>query len=156
MGIKETHSIDKNGKITQITGKSVHEPKTGKTEYYTREEREEIEPGGGPPGGSYKCHLTTACLKALNLPEDSLEFKAMKILTKEHILKSRQGKRDYILYNRNSPRIVNEIETRNDSQEIWRKVYEKLRNVARLVFNGNYEKGYQSYKSLVNELNEHF
>ncbi len=167
MGIKETHSVDKNsGKITQTnyteersdgktetrhlnpdsgkyTGKSVHDTQTGKTEYYTREEANM---------GSC-CYITTACLDAMNIPQgESLELKAMKIMTKEHILKSMQGKRDYVRYNRKAPRIVSEIEARSDSKQIWGGIYERLQDMARFVFIGKYEEGYQSYKSLVNEL----
>lgn len=102
------------------------------------------------------CYITTACLKSLGMPEDCLEFKAMKILTKEHILKSRQGKRDYVSYGRKSPAIVKRIEARTDAREIWTGVYEKLKDVAKLVFDKNYEGGYQSYRSLVIDLNERF
>ena len=103
------------------------------------------------------CYITTACLRALNLPEeDSLEFKAMKVLTKDHILKSRQGKRDYISYNRKSPRIVAEINSRKDAQEVWSGVYEKLRTVTQLVFDGKHEEGYHAYKSLVFVLENQF
>jgi len=107
---------------------------------------------GGSSGGDSCCYVTTACLDAMGLPRDSLEMKAMKILTKEHILKSFQGKRDYILYGRKAPRIVSEIESRSDSKEIWGRVYEKLKDITRTVFGGELERGYQSYKSLVNEL----
>ena len=164
MGIKESHSEDKDGTITQIdyteeradgkietrhvnpdskqyTGKSVHNPGTGKTKYYTREEAN--------MGG---CFITTSCLKALNLPEDSLEFKAMEVLTKEHILKSLHGKRDYIRYLKKAPQIVESIEARSDSQKIWEDVYSKLRDITNLVSNKKYGEGYDSYKSLVMNL----
>ena len=98
------------------------------------------------------CFITTACLRALNLPEDSLEFKAMKVLTKEHILKSMQGKRDYITYNRIAPAIVGRIESRDDSKKIWSKVYESLSSVAQLVFQERYAEGHSEYKRLVKEL----
>lgn len=80
---KESHSIDKNtGKTTQIdyterrsdgktetrhvnpdtgkyTGKSVSNPDTGRTEYYTREEADM---------GSC-CYIVTSCLRKLDIPE---------------------------------------------------------------------------------------
>ena len=103
-------------------------------------------------GGGGGCYLTTACLRALGKPQDSLEFRAMKVLTKEHILKSMQGKRDYVRYGRQAPNIVKAIEARPDASEIWGRVYEKLGEVADLVFSDRREEGYQSYKTLVSEL----
>lgn len=164
MGIKESHSIDQDsGKTTQIdyteersdgkietrhvdpdsgryTGKSVHDPDTGETDYYTREEA-----GMG-------CFITTSCLRALNLPKNSLEFKAMKVLTREYILKSFHGKRDYVKYIKKAPQIVESIRAREDSQKIWEEVYSKLGHIADLVSNKKYREGYQSYRSLVMNL----
>ena len=102
------------------------------------------------------CYITSACLKSLGLTQNSLEFKAMKTLTKEHILKSRQGKRDYIIYGRKAPGIVERIGARIDAEKIWEKAYEKLETITELVLSGRYEEGYQSYKSLVIELGEQF
>ena len=123
------------------TGKSVHQG-DGETDHYTREEADM---------GSC-CFITTACLRALGKPQDSLEFRAMKVLTKEHILKSMQGKRDYVRYGRQAPKIVQAIEARPDANEIWRGVYKTLGEVADFVLSGRREEGYQSYKQLVSEL----
>ncbi len=161
---KESFSRDENGHVTQVnyteerndgktetrhvnpdsglyTGKSVHQG-DGETEYYTREEADM---------GSC-CFITTACLRALGKPQDSLEFRAMKVLTKEHILKSMQGKRDYVKYGKQAPRIVQAIEARPDSREIWGRVYGKLGEISDLVFSDRREEGYQAYKNLVSEL----
>ncbi|MDP2924881.1 MAG: hypothetical protein Q8N99_00755 [Nanoarchaeota archaeon] len=114
--------------------------------------------GGGSSGGGGDscCYVTTACLDAIGLPRDSLEFRAMKILTKEHILKSFSGKRDYVLYQKKGPAIVQAIESREDAQNIWRSVYEKLRNVAASILSKNYGKGHQQYKELILGLEEQF
>lgn len=112
--------------------------------------------GGSGGGGSSCCYITTACLDAMGLPQDSLEMKAIKALTKEHILKSFQGKKDYILYGRKAPAIVQAIDARNDSCEIWKRVYSSLRNITNIVFSGNYQKGHQQYKDLVLGLENEF
>lgn len=111
---------------------------------------------GSEGGSSSCCFITTACLEALALPKNSLEFIAMKTLTKEHILKSRQGRRDYIRYNRVSPEIVNRINARADSLEIWKAVYERLRETALLVLDSRMEEGYRTYKQLVEQLNKDY
>lgn len=105
---------------------------------------------GSSSSGRSCCYLTTACLDAMGIPqEESQELEAIKLVTKEHIMKSRQGKRDYILYRRKAPRIVSGIEARSDSKEIWGRVYERLRDITRTISDGDLERGYQSYKSLV-------
>lgn len=104
-------------------------------------------------GGGGGCYLTTACLEAMGIPqEESQELEAIKLVTKEHVLRSREGKRDYILYHRKAPRIVSKIESRADSRKIWERVYERLRDITQTISNGELERGYQCYKSLVIEL----
>ena len=95
------------------------------------------------------CYITTACLDAMGLPIDSLEMRAMKTLTKEHILKSFSGKRDYILYGRKAPKVVEAIKTRSDSNEIWKVVYETLREITSTVLSMDYGKAHQQYRELV-------
>lgn len=114
--------------------------------------------GGGSSGGGGDscCYVTTACLDALSLPRDSLELRAMKILTKNHILKTFRGKRDYVLYQRKGPRIVQAIESREDSQNIWRGIYDKLMNVTASILSRDYEKGHQQYKELILGLERQF
>ncbi|MEK6953269.1 MAG: hypothetical protein AABX29_09740 [Nanoarchaeota archaeon] len=99
------------------------------------------------------CYLVTACLDNLGIArETSLELAAMKQVTKEHILASRQGKRDYLLYQRKGPEIVSKIEARSDSKEIFGRVYDRLKDISRTIFNGELDKGYQDYRGLVLEL----
>jgi len=103
--------------------------------------------GGG--GGDSCCYVTTACLDALRMPRDSLELKAMKVLTKEHVLKSFSGKKDYVAYQRKGPAIVQAIELREDKQNIWEGIYEKLKEVTSSVLSQDYSKGHQQYKDLI-------
>jgi len=107
-------------------------------------------------GGSGGCYVTTSCLDALDLPKDSLEMKAIKVLTIDHILKSLKGKKDYVLYGRRAPRIVEAIESRSDSQNIWRRVYGKLKEITESVLSEDYEKGYRDYKELVSGLERQY
>jgi len=124
------------------TGKNVSDTDTGKTDYYTSAEADM---------GSC-CYVTTACLKALGKSLDSPEFTAMKVLTKEHILKSRAGKRDYITYRKIGPKIVQAVESRPDRMQIWDNVYASLQETARFVYSGKNEDGYRTYKGLVHRL----
>jgi len=111
---------------------------------------------GCSSGGSGGCYVTTACLDALNLPRDSLEMKAMKTLTKEHILKSFTGKRDYVSYQRKGPAIVQAIESQKDSRRIWQEVYAKIKDVTSSVMSGNLSEGHALYKELILGLEKQF
>ncbi len=114
-----------------------------------RESLDEDSGSGGSSDSGACCYITTACLDAMDLPIDSLEMKAMKTLTKEHILKSFSGKRDYILYGRKAPNVVQAIRARSDSHEIWERVYETLREITSTVFSRDYGKAHQQYRDLV-------
>ncbi len=100
-------------------------------------------------GGGGGCYITTACLDAIGLPRDSLEMKAMEVLTKEHILKSFQGKKDYVIYGRKAPLIVQAIKSRDDSQDVWKRVYGTLRNITSAVLSSDNERAHKQYKDLV-------
>jgi hypothetical protein len=102
------------------------------------------------------CYITSACLDAMHLPRDSLEMKAMKLLTREHILKTFAGKRDYVAYGRKAPAIVSAIRSREDSQRIWERVYETLRNITATITSGDYQQGHAQYKDLVLRLESEF
>lgn len=99
------------------------------------------------------CYLTTACLEAHNIiPHSSLEIKAMKTLVQEHILKSFGGKKDYIMYQRKAPSIVQKILARPEARDIWKQVYSQIRAVTEQASNGNFEQAYQSYKTMMLDL----
>lgn len=102
------------------------------------------------------CYITSACLEDLGLPLNSLEMKAMKILTRENILKSFKGKRDYISYGKKAPEIVKAIRSKPESKQIWKQVYQSLNDVTSAVAFGRYEEGYEQYKSLVVRLANQF
>lgn len=102
------------------------------------------------------CYITSACLDDLAIPRTSPEMRAMKTLTKNHILKSFGGIKDYVRYGMIAPPIVESIRAREDSKEIWQRVYACLGDVVQAVSSGNYEQGYQKYKDLVLGLESKF
>jgi len=102
------------------------------------------------------CYLTSACLDSMGIPRTALEMKAMKVLTKNYILKSFAGKRGYVTYRKRAPTIVRAINSITDSQETWIRVYEILKEVTSDVISGRYEEGYQKYKSLFFGLEDKF
>jgi hypothetical protein len=112
--------------------------------------------GTGESSSDSCCYITSACLDSMGLPRNSLEMVAMKELTKNHILKSFRGKREYLLYGRKAPAIVQAIESRPDNKKTWSQVYETLREITSTIVSGRYEEGHQQYKSLVLRLEDQF
>ena len=120
---------------------------------YGRREDSDSDDSSSEESSKSCCYIVTACLNNLGLSlEESQELKAMKLVTREYALTSARGKRDYIIYQRNAPGIVGRIESRDDSKEVWGRVYDRLKDISQIVFSGNLERGYKDYKSLVNEL----
>jgi len=106
--------------------------------------------------GGGGCYVTTACLDALGLPRDSLEMKAIKVLTRDHVLKSFSGKRDYVSYQTKGPAIVQAIASQENPQGIWDGIYQRLGDVTASVLSNDYEKGHNQYKELILGLEKQF
>ncbi|MEI6850279.1 MAG: hypothetical protein WCK29_04540 [archaeon] len=127
-----------------------------------QEDREKYGPldrddcGTGESAPDSCCYIVSACLDNLNLPRSSLEMKAMKKLTREFILKSFSGKRDYITYGKIGPAIVRSIQSTSDSQATWQQVYGMLQGIARKVEEGKYQESHDQFKSLVLGLEAQF
>ena len=102
------------------------------------------------------CYITTACLDAMNLPRNSLEMRAMKELTRNHILRTFGGKRDYLSYQKKGPAVVQAIEARSNAREIWNGVYQRLKDVTSNTVSGNYETAHEKYRELVLGLEKEF
>lgn len=102
------------------------------------------------------CYITSACLDDLKIPRTCPEMKAMKILTKDYVLQSFSGRKDYIKYGRIAPKIVTAIRASTDYMEAWRKVYETLKKVSDTTMKGRYRESHQQYKSLVLGLEAEF
>lgn len=101
------------------------------------------------------CHITTACLEAMGLPM-GLEMRTMKELTREHILKTFSGKREFVLYGRKAPAIVQAIEARSDAHNVWERVYDRLKVVTSSVLSKDYETAHGQYRDLVLGLEREF
>lgn len=99
------------------------------------------------------CYLVSACLDNLGIPQEtSSELTAIESVTRNHILPSLRGKRDYILYRRIAPALVKKIGLRNDTRQVWKGIYKRLQNIAQTISAGKLEQGYQDYRLLVLEL----
>ncbi len=92
----------------------------------------------------------------MGLPIGSLEMRAMKALTKEHILRTFGGRRDFVLYGRKAPAIVQAIESRSDANDIWRNVYDRLKEITSTILTRDYGVAHGQYRDLVLGLEKEF
>jgi len=140
--------------IEAITGESFRGSDSEKSAYDKGHSGKQLD--DNDCSSSSGCYITTACLDAMNLPRNSLEMRAMKILTRKHILRSFSGRRDFLLYGRKAPVVVQAIEARSDAREIWNGVYERLKSVTENTVSGNYKTAHEEYRDLVLGLEREF
>lgn len=150
MSVKETHSVDKDsGKITQTdytetrsdgkietrhlnpdsgkyTGKSVHDPETGKTDYYDRES-----------SGLGGCFLTTACIEYAGLPDNCYELETMRHFRDRYLKGIPESDALLKEYYRVAPLIVQRIKSESDSDAIFDYLLTALRDAVALIESGN-------------------
>lgn len=100
------------------------------------------------------CFIVTACTESTGLSAKRLELKALCQMKKEYVTKSQETMRDLVKYNKLAPQIVNAINSRKDAKDIWTKVYNSVAEAVKMIKQGNYEKGFTKYKSIVLELKE--
>ena len=99
------------------------------------------------------CFLTTACIKARNLPDDCYELNIMRKYRDSYLITLPTGKEDIMHYYEIAPLIVNRIEAREDSVLIFCKLYDELvLPCVRLLENNDLYGAYMLYKEKTLEL----
>ena len=121
----------------RYTGKSVHNTETGRTEYYTREE-----------AGMGGCFLTTACTLSRGLSDNCLELNTLRRFRDEILIKDAEGLEAVEEYYRIAPNIVNSINQREDSSQIWSLVYQDVKKAVSLVLSSNFDEAFKHYKEM--------
>lgn len=75
-------------------------------------------------GSSSGCYLTTACVDAMEFPDDCLELQTMRRLRDEYILPNIENGRKIVEeYYAKAPQIVSAINAKENSIEIWKDIY---------------------------------
>lgn len=111
--------------------------------------------GGGSSGDS-GCYLTTACISAKGLPDNCLELRTLRNFRDNQLAQTLQGRRDIKEYYSVAPEIVQAINERTNSEEIWNKVYGEIQKAVSLVLKENFNEAYEHYKNLTSNLKKKF
>lgn len=108
---------------------------------------------GYPGSGMEGCYLTTACVKARNLPDDCTELQTLRSFRDNYLAAKEQGPAEIEDYYRTAPQIVASINARDDAGSIWNTLYhEMILPCVDLISRGENEQAYLCYKTHCQEL----
>ena len=108
---------------------------------------------GGSGGG---CYLTTACTKAMNLPDDCYELNVLRSFRDNILMSQPTGKKAVREYYNMAPEIVQAVEEQEDAQVIWRSVYRDIGQAVSLVLSNDFEGALKHYKKLSLDLKQRY
>lgn len=80
----------------------------------------------GTGSGSSGCYLTSACVKAKGLPDDCEELTVLRNFRDTYLKGQPSGQSDIEKYYAVAPKIVDAINQKPNSDEIWQKLYNEL------------------------------
>ena len=99
-------------------------------------------------GSDEGCFVTTACVKALDLPDDCEELTILRRFRDEYVKARDGGAEDVRTYYDLAPQVVRRIDTMENAAEIWKDVYRQMvLPCVALIRQGKPEAAYGLYKS---------
>ena len=99
------------------------------------------------------CYLTTACVMTKGLPDDCYELETLREFRDQWLKKQADGERLIKRYYDIAPRIVSEINKREDSKIIYEKLYDSLvEPCVKMIKEKCFEEATELYKKTTVEL----
>ena len=112
---------------------------------------------GKLPSDSGNCYLSTACIEAMNLPDDCYELNLLRQFRDNYVLATEEGKKDIAHYYAVAPVIVSKIKLARDSQETLSRIYSTLIiPCVNLIEAGKLSEAYTLYKEFSTELEKEY
>lgn len=103
------------------------------------------------------CYLTSACTEARNLPDDCRELTVLRKFRDTYMKKQPGGEADIAEYYERAPKIVEQIDARENKQEIYENIFSAvIRPCVDLIEKGKNEDAYRMYKDMVIKLEHQF
>ena len=100
--------------------------------------------GSGSDSG---CFLTSACVQARGLPDDCEELTVLRQYRDGYLRHRPGGAEEIREYYRIAPRIVEAVNAKENSAEIWNRVYEEMvLPCVRMIRSGAMEDAFRLYK----------
>ncbi|MBU4283638.1 MAG: hypothetical protein KJ968_00895 [Nanoarchaeota archaeon] len=118
--------------------------------------------GGGSSskssGGSSNsgCYLTTACVRAMGLPDDCLELNVLRNFRDRYLMSQPSGIRAVKEYYRIAPEIVQCIDEREDAQSIWQATYRDIGYAVSLILSRDFEGAFKHYQQMTSRFQDKY
>ena len=109
--------------------------------------------GGSSKGG---CYLTTACVSAMNLSDNCLELSILRNFRDKVLILTSRGRNAVREYYRIAPEIVQAVNKRENSQNIWDAAYRDIRHAVSLVLSRDFEGAFKHYQEMSLRLKEKY
>ncbi len=111
----------------------------------------------GDAGSSTGCFLTSACVEAMNLPDDCEELMILRKFRDTWLVKQPGGQAEIREYYRIAPEIVNTIQRREDRQQIFQRIYDDVVCPCVLwIKQKQYHKAWKRYRNMVETLKKEY
>ncbi len=108
---------------------------------------------GGNKSSSSSCFLTTACVEHKGLPDNCHELTAMRSVRDNWLAHQPGGKEEIEEYYRIAPGIVEKINARADSADVWEYVYaQHILPCVKVIDEERYAEAVELYRKMVREL----
>lgn len=108
---------------------------------------------GGDSGCSKCCFITTAVCQSLGLPDDCPELQALRWYRDEVLAQTESGRRDIDTYYRIAPRIVAQINQREDPAGLYRDLHRNsISPAVTAIRAGDMQRAYDVYLKMLRDL----
>ncbi len=106
--------------------------------------------GGSSSSGTSGCFLTTACVRAKNLPDDCDELETLRAFRDSYMMSTEQRQAEIEYYYEIAPAIVASINDLPNADEIWENIFEQIIVPAvSLIKQNKLDDSYTLYKNCV-------
>lgn len=108
--------------------------------------------GNNNSGG---CYLTSACIESRKLPDNCEELEILRLFRDNYLAQRQGGKADIEQYYEIAPKIVDAINRKSNSKDIWNEVYSDLVvPCVEMIRSKEYEKAYSLYQNYALKLRD--
>lgn len=104
------------------------------------------------------CYLTTACVGAMGLPDNCHELETLRSFRDGYIMNEVDCGENVIKdYYSTAPQIVENVNSLENHEEIWKALYEnEIVPCVELINQNEYQKAYEKYSSMTKMLGEKY
>jgi hypothetical protein len=102
------------------------------------------------------CYITTACIRSKGLPDDCHELQLLRDFRDTYVDSREEGKKLINEYYRTAPLIVQQINSRDNANEIYSELYSNIKQAVSLIECKMYSEAFELYCNLVRELKEDY